>query len=85
MKNKRGQVIFYTLMLCAVILVLAMGFATPVKQFTIDARNDMNCTDSSINDWDKATCYALDINFWLIIIVVICIAFAVLNAKVISK
>ena len=85
MKNKRGQIIFYTLMLCTIILVLVLAFATPVKSFTNTARNDMNCTDTSISDWDKVTCYALDINFWLIIFLGIGIAFAVLGAKVISQ
>lgn len=85
MKNKRGQIIIYTLMLCTIILILTMAFAPIFKQFINDAREDLTCTDASISDWDKATCYALDINLWLIIFVGIGLAFGVLGAKVITK
>jgi hypothetical protein len=82
--NSKGQVLFYTLMLSVIILVLALAFAPIIKQFITTAMSDLNCSDSSISDWDKATCYGLDILFWLFVCFFIVIAFVVINAKVAS-
>ena len=65
--NGRGQVFFITLMIAAVFIVLALAFAPVVKQFTDSARNSssdtqvgLDCTNSSISDYDKANCVATD-------------------------
>ena len=82
--NKSGQVLFYTLMLSACLLVLALAFATPIKQVISDTTNQMNCTSDSIDDQTKASCYGYEILMWFTIILFIVIAFVVLGAKVIG-
>lgn len=80
--NNKSQVLFYTLMLASLILVVTLALINPFKYFTNTAKSDMNCTDTTISDYDKATCYGLDINFWFWILLGIGIAFVVLGAKI---
>ena len=82
--NKGGQVILFTLSLCVVIIVLALAFAPVIKQFINDSKASLDCTNSSISDFDKANCYGQDISLWLFILLFIIIAFVVLGAKVIG-
>ncbi len=85
LKDKRGQVIFYTLMLSIIIIVITLAFAPIVKQFIMGSRGDLDCSNPSISDWDKGTCYFLDIIFWLMICFGVGLAIVVLGAKVIGK
>ena len=82
--NKKSQTLLYTLMLATLIIVITLALTNPIKYFVSTARSDMNCTDTTISDYDKATCYGLDIMFWFIILLFIIIAFVVLGAKVIG-
>jgi hypothetical protein len=41
--NKKGQFLFYTLMLSILVIVITLAFASPFKQFISNARGDMNC------------------------------------------
>lgn len=82
--KKKSQVLFYTLMLSTLIIVLTLALINPLKYFTNTAKSDMNCTDSSISDYDKATCYGWDINFFFWILLCIGIAFVVLGGKVVG-
>lgn len=65
--NDRGQVFFITLMVAAIFIVLALAFSPVIKQFSDDARNSsddtrvgLDCSNSSISDYDKANCVATD-------------------------
>ena len=80
--NKSGQVLFYTLMLASLVLVLALVLAPIIKQLISQTQTDMNCSDPSISEWDKATCYGWDIVLWFMIGLFIILAFIILGAKV---
>lgn len=82
--NKSGQVLFYTLMLASLILVLALALSPVIKQFINQTQSDMNCSDPSISEYDKATCYGWDITLWFMVLLFIVLAFIVLGAKVIG-
>lgn len=72
--NKKGQVIFYGMMMAIVITILALGLAFPLRESTdiaMNASTDTNlgldCSNTSISDFDKITCYATDLTpFYLI-------------------
>ncbi len=83
--NKKGQVLFYTLMLATLIIVLALYLSPVVKTFTEQTRTDMNCSSpGTLSEYDQATCYGYDILFWFFVLLMIVIAFAVLGAKIIT-
>lgn len=81
--NKRGQVIFVTLMIVIVVIVLALAFAFPVKQATTQARSDMNCSNSSISDYDKAGCITSDLTLFYFIGGAIFLAGVAISARVV--
>ena len=80
--NNKGQVIFVTFMIAIVIIVLALAFAFPVKQATTQARADMDCSNTSISNYDKAGCYASDLTLFYFIGGMIFIAGVVMGARV---
>jgi len=64
---KRGQVFLVTMMIAIVFIISALAFAPSIKQFTEEARNSttetrigLDCSNSSINDYDKANCVFVD-------------------------
>jgi Trk-type K+ transport system membrane component len=66
--NKQGQIIFYGLMMGIVLIILALALAYPLRQSTDIAMNSssdtnlgMDCSNESISDFDKITCYATDL------------------------
>ena len=90
MKGKHGQVIFYTLMLAVVIVILALEFAPVLKQFSDDARsantNDsvgLDCQNTSISDYDKANCVAVDMFQPYFVAMLIGIAGIIVGAKLV--
>lgn len=75
MINRKGQVVIFTVMFAIVVLLLALAFAPILKQFTEDAMASdttdsigLDCANSSISNFDKATCTAVDVGqsyfFW---------------------
>jgi len=90
--NDKGFVAIYGLMLTVVIVILALAFATPVKQFIDDARAPsgnnsigLDCNNSSISDFDKATCIATDTNLPLFVGGLIAIALSILGGAAIWR
>lgn len=83
--NKRGQVVFVTFMIAVVVIVLALAFAFPVKEATTNARADMNCSDTSISNFDKAGCMASDLTLFYVIGGMIFIAGVVMAARVVFR
>lgn len=66
--NNKGQIFFYTLMLSAVVIVLALALAVPVKQTVDDARSPsdnesvgLDCNNSTISDFQQAQCLLTDL------------------------
>lgn len=89
MIQRKGQAVFLSLMLGIVILVLALAFAPALRQFTSEARAPttttsvgLDCSNSSISDFDKSTCVLVDLNLPYFILGVIGIAFIVILAKI---
>jgi hypothetical protein len=92
MWNKKSQTMIYGLMLGLIIIVLALALAPPVSQFTNSARNvtegdtiGLDCTNSSISNFDKATCVVTDLNLFYFIGGLIFIAGAVIVAKIVFE
>ena len=91
MINNRGQTFFLTLMIGIVIIIVALAFAPGLNDATFTARNNtvenggMDCSNSSISTFNKATCVVADVNIFYFIGGLIFIAGAVITAKVISR
>ena len=75
--NKRGQILFYTLMLAIVLVILAVVLVPILTEFTGDAMAatsgdtiGLDCANSSISDFDKGTCLIIDITapYWAAIV-----------------
>ena len=88
--NKRGQTLFYTFMLFAVIIVLALAVVPVVKSFVDDARAPsddtrvgLDCSNSSISDYQKGQCYITDLATPYFFFGLLGIAALVVGAKVI--
>jgi len=67
--NKKGQVLIYSLMIGLVVVILALALSPSVKTFTDTAMNsdNLDCSNDSISNFDKATCVAVDLGgFYLI-------------------
>jgi uncharacterized protein (UPF0333 family) len=85
MNNKRGQVVFVTLMIAMVVIVLALAFAFPVKEATTNARSSMDCGNTSISNFNKAGCLASDLTLFYVIGGMIFIAGVVMTARIVFK
>ena len=87
--NKKGQVIFFTLMLAIVIIILALAFAPVIRQFVDEARQPssdtqigLDCNNPGISDFDKANCVAIDFYNPYFIGMLIGVAGAIIGARV---
>lgn len=61
--NKRGQTIFYMMMMGVVFFLLGLALA-PALHETVSEQTDsvlLNCSNTSISDQNKAVCTSLDI------------------------
>lgn len=88
--NKSGQLTTYfvTLMIGVVIIIMAMALAPTIKNVISDARSNststtlgLNCSDSTINNYNKATCLFSDISLPAFVGSVIFIAGGIIGAK----
>lgn len=61
--NKQGQVMFLGIMLCVVVIILALSFAPANKAVVDNTMNSSNldCSNTSIDNYTKATCVATDL------------------------
>jgi len=83
--NKRGQVLFYTLMLGTLCIVVALALASPIKERITNTMTQMNCSaPSTLSEYDQATCYGWDIVMWLSICAFLAIGIIIIGAKVIG-
>ena len=88
--NKKGQVVFYTLMLSMVVFILAMALAPTVKQFVDDAREPtsatqvgMDCNNATISDFNKAGCVLVDLGLPYFFFGMLALAGIIVGAKLI--
>jgi hypothetical protein len=80
--NNKGQAVFVALMIGIVVIVLVLAFAFPVKEATTNARADMNCSDTTISNFDKAGCLASDLTLFYIIAGGLAIAGIVIGSRI---
>ncbi len=84
--NRKGQVFFFTLMLAIVVLVLMFGLLPGIQESVSSARNQttgMDCDNSSISDFDQATCIITDLTLPYWIMIMLGIVGAMIGAKVV--
>ncbi len=87
--NKKAQTIFFAFMLGLVILLLILVFAGIVKERSDVARNTtiengepgLDCTNSSISDYNKAACYTTDLTTFYFIGGVLFLVGAIFSAR----
>lgn len=92
MKNKKGQVIFFTLMIGIAVLVLVLGLAQPVKEASDGATNysgeastslsNLDCANESISTFDKGACLVADMSMFYFIGGLIFMVGSIVAAKV---
>ena len=57
---KKGQAIMVGIMVAVVVFIIAIQLINPLKEMAIDARTDLDCTNSSISTGQQATCIVVD-------------------------
>jgi len=87
--NKKGQMVFYTLMLGIVILVLALALAPAGKTFVDDAMNSstgdfigLDCSNESISNFGKGACIVTDFSLFYFFGGIIIIGLGVIGANI---
>jgi len=90
MRNKKGSVLIYGLMLGILVIFLALALAPVVQEFTDSARNEtvgdkigLDCNNDSISSFNKATCLATDLNLFYFIGSLILIGGLIVTAKIV--
>jgi len=82
---KKGQVFFFSLMFGVIVLLFALAVAEPFRQVTDDARIELDCTNSSISDYDQINCLMIDVNLPMFIGFLIFSAVAVIGGILFVK
>jgi len=66
--NSKGQVIIYAIMIAAVVILLAFALAPALTESSTISMNGtsgdtlgLDCSNSSISSYDRATCYVQDL------------------------
>lgn len=87
--NNKGQTIFFTFMIAVVIIVLAIAFAYPLKQHfdnvrgpNTDTNSGLDCSNSSIADYQKAQCIITDASLPFFVFGLLAIAGLIIAARV---
>ncbi len=82
-KNKKGQTALLSLMLGVFIFFTAMTFIDPMTDVITEVRGveQLNCSDSTISDGQKATCLIVDLILPYFIAVILAIAGATIGAR----
>jgi len=89
--NKQGVTFFLTMMLGISIIILGLALVPVIKEFNEDARNvttsdgatGLDCSNSSISDFQSATCVSNDITTYGFGGLLIAIGLAVIVGKII--
>lgn len=58
--NNKGSIAILFFMVAVLFFVLAMALAPSLTETSRDAYDDLNCTNSTITDSTKTTCYQID-------------------------
>jgi hypothetical protein len=90
--NKKGQIgVFgYGMMLGITIIVLALAFAPVIQLFVNNAMNTstasmigLDCSNSSISNFDKGTCTILDFSSFYFFSSILLLGGAIIVAKIV--
>ena len=88
--NKRGLIAIYALMLGLCIIILALALAPSGRDFVDSAMNvssdnsiGLDCSNSSISDYDSAGCIAVDFTLPFFFGGILLLGGLVLTAKII--
>lgn len=88
LENKKGQVVFFVLMLGILIVVVSFGLVPAVKTFVDDARSPstnssvgLDCSNDSISDYKKSQCVITDLSLPYFFLGLIGIALLIIFAK----
>jgi len=63
MRNKKGSTVLFSLMLAVLFFVIGLALAAPLQEVSQQAMDDqqLNCSNSTISDQNKAICTSIDI------------------------
>ena len=89
--NQKGQVVFYGLMLGVVIIILGLSLSGVIKERVDNSRNvttdtgetGLDCTNSSISDYQNAACITTDLTIFYVVGGLIFIGFLVIGSKIV--
>lgn len=96
--NNKGQMFFFSLMLVVVVLILALALAPAIKEEVDNVRNNtlqsvdsdssevgsgLGCSNSSIDDFRRATCIITDLTTPAWIGILLGLGGAILGARII--
>lgn len=93
--EKKGQVVFYTLMIGIVIILLALALAPVVKEFVDNARSNnytinpsapgnssgLDCDNAGITKYTKVACVVADLTIFHFIIGLVVLGGAIILAR----
>lgn len=92
MNDKGSITLLYTLMIAVAVIILAMGLAPAVKSFVDNSRNTttdtqvgLDCSNTSISDFDQATCVSVDLTTPFFLGGLIALAIAILAARLVIQ
>jgi uncharacterized membrane protein len=80
--NKKGSILIYGMMLGLVVLILALALAPSVTEFATTSRTSLDCSNESISNFDRATCYVTDLSPFYFIGGLIFIGGAIVTSKI---
>ena len=90
--NNRGSVVIYGMMVGLLVILLALFLAPSISEFTRDAMNQtdgdnygLDCDNSSVSNYIKATCVATDLTLFYFIGAVTLIGGAFFTMKIILQ
>jgi len=88
--NKRGQVQMYALMLGIVVIILSLALAPIIMDISTDAQAadsgdtmGLDCSNESISNFDRITCYATDLTPFYFVGSLLMIGGVILTVKII--
>jgi hypothetical protein len=58
--NKKGLTFFYLFMIGTVCFILGLALAYPLTQTSSESQEELDCSNSSISNQNKAVCYQMD-------------------------
>ncbi len=83
--NKKGFVdapVFF--MLFVLVVVVAIILVDPLTDVSIESQDNLNCTNSTISDYDKSSCMAIDATPFLFVGSLLAIAGGIIGLKWLS-